>query len=193
MNILEFFSKKEITKRKKNRIRNKIRTLKKKQSRADKDTDGILVFEKIEKMREFVEAEAVLVYWATRSEVPTYDFIEKWSSQKTILLPTVKGKTMKMKRFISADNLITGEMKNKEPQTEDYDGKVDLAIIPGIAFDTQRNRMGRGKGYYDRFLAKKNVPNVYGVCFDFQILKKVPTEKTDMKMDKVISPNKFVN
>ncbi len=153
--------------------------------------DSVAVFKQIEKMHEFINAEVVLIYWSTRWELPTHDFIEKWSSEKTFLLPSVYGKGMRMKKFVSYEDLIEGEKRIKEPQTEIYTGKVDLAIIPGMAFDKKKNRMGRGKGYYDRFLADKNIP-AYGVCFDFQLLKRVPTEKTDIKMDRVITPNRMI-
>ena len=64
--------------------------------------------------------------------------------------------------------------------------EIHLAIIPGMAFDQQGNRLGRGKGYYDRFLQK--IPQVYkiGISFPFQLVDEIPTEETDIKMDAIL-------
>jgi 5-formyltetrahydrofolate cyclo-ligase len=64
---------------------------------------------------------------------------------------------------------------------------LDLVIVPGVAFDRRGNRLGRGKGYYDRFL--KKLPNEaisFGLAFDFQILPSLPATKTDVSVNKVI-------
>ena len=59
-------------------------------------------------------------------------------------------------------------------------------IIPGVAFDSAKNRMGRGRGFYDRLLKTCDCEKI-GICFDFQIVNKVPTEEFDVKMNKVIA------
>ena len=61
-----------------------------------------------------------------------------------------------------------------------------LAIIPGMAFDGNHNRLGRGKGYYDRFLQKISQVYKIGICFPFQLVGEIPTEETDIKMDAMI-------
>jgi 5-formyltetrahydrofolate cyclo-ligase len=63
--------------------------------------------------------------------------------------------------------------------------------VPGIAFDRKMNRLGRGKGYYDRFLSKISAPKI-GICFDFQLLDKIPAESTDIKMDYIVSENELI-
>ena len=68
---------------------------------------------------------------------------------------------------------------------EEYEN-IDVAVIPGMGFDLDGNRLGRGKGYYDRFLAKaKNVYKV-GICFPFQFFKEIPATVFDVRMDKVL-------
>ena len=62
---------------------------------------------------------------------------------------------------------------------------IDLIIVPGIAFDKNMNRLGRGKAYYDKLLKDTNAFKA-GVCFDFQIIQRVPAESHDVKMDDVI-------
>lgn len=69
--------------------------------------------------------------------------------------------------------------------------RIDLMIIPGIAFDRQKNRMGRGKGYYDRLLASLTVPKI-GLCFGFQLFDEIPSESFDKKMDMIITEKEIL-
>ena len=69
---------------------------------------------------------------------------------------------------------------------EDY-STIDVIIVPGVAFDNQGNRLGRGKGYYDRFLKKIPATKKIGICFDFQMIEQIPTEKNDIPMDDIIT------
>ena len=65
--------------------------------------------------------------------------------------------------------------------------KIDVAVVPGMAFDKEGRRLGRGKGYYDRFL--RLLPNTYkiGICFSWQLVDHVPTDEHDILMDQVLS------
>ena len=66
-----------------------------------------------------------------------------------------------------------------------YD-EIDVAVIPGLAFDRKGGRLGRGKGYYDRLLSKLPDCRKLGMCFDFQMVDAVPAEAHDIKMDDII-------
>ena len=63
---------------------------------------------------------------------------------------------------------------------------VDVAVVPGMAFDSRCNRLGRGKGYYDRMLPKLSNAYKIGMCFDFQKLPGIPADDHDIKVDEVI-------
>ncbi|MCG8410617.1 MAG: 5-formyltetrahydrofolate cyclo-ligase, partial [Bacteroidales bacterium] len=94
-----------------------------------------------------------------------------------------------LKKFESLNDLQKGEQFGiNEPVGENYDSpeKIDLIIIPGVAFDSENNRLGRGKAYYDKLL-KQTKAFKLGICFDFQMVDKVPTDKYDIKMDRVVS------
>ena len=71
-------------------------------------------------------------------------------------------------------------------EENDYEGKIDLIIVPGICFDKANNRLGFGKGYYDKYLANKNIKK-FGICFKEQLLDDIPTDNNDIKMDLIIT------
>ena len=81
-----------------------------------------------------------------------------------------------------------GKFNRVEPNGTKYikPSEIELAIIPGIAFDKQNNRLGRGKGFYDRIMNKITAPKI-GVCFTPQYLKEISTETFDKKVDMVIT------
>lgn len=176
----------------KHQIREKIRSKKEQISDKDKEIQSAAVFEKIEAMPEFQAANNVLIYWSMPDELPTHSFIIKWSKKKQILLPVVKGDDMLIKPFSSKEELKLGSLGIWEPDVQkEYLHSIDLVIVPGMAFDKNKSRLGRGKGYYDKYFMNKNVVKI-GVCFDFQLLDKVPTAAFDIKMDKVITKSNTI-
>jgi len=147
------------------------------------------VQKKLEQLPLFVQAKNVLLFWSLPDEISTHYFIEKWAKEKTILLPVVKGEELVLRKFCGADNLICGCWNIQEPNAENFTDfeRIDLAIIPALAFDKQGVRLGRGKGFYDRLLPKIKAPKA-GICFDFQFVEKLPADSWDIKMDWVIAP-----
>ena len=73
---------------------------------------------------------------------------------------------------------------------DDYES-IDFALIPGMAFDAECNRLGRGRGYYDRFLPLISRAYKLAVCFSFQFFAHIPTDKTDIKVDEVMRGEAF--
>lgn len=138
----------------------------------------------------FIAAQTVLLYHSLPDEVDTRDFTRYWSTRKCILLPTVKGNEIELHRFAGEDSLSEGAFGVQESTGElftDY-ATIDLAVIPGVAFDAKGNRLGRGKGFYDRLLERLKNHNIYkiGVCFDFQKVDEVPVEAHDIPMDEIL-------
>ena len=134
--------------------------------------------------------EVILLYSALPDEVPTQSLMDDLVAQgKTVVLPRVVSDTdMELRRYTGQQDLQTGAYGILEPTGElftDYDA-IDVAIIPGMAFDAEGHRLGRGKGYYDRFLAR--VPHLYkiGLCFSWQMVDHVPCDEHDAVMDEVI-------
>lgn len=132
----------------------------------------------------------VLLYASLKDEVPTLKLLE--SLKCRVVLPCVVSDTeLELREYTGpADLRIQGKFSIPEPigaLVADY-STIDVAIIPGMAFDSDGNRLGRGKGYYDRLLAHPCFDNIplYGLCYDFQMLDHIPSGPHDRKVDHVI-------
>lgn len=172
----------------KNALRRKIKTRKQLHSIAERFDKSAIIFEKVEQSEAFIEASVVLVYWSMADEVHTHDFVQKWAVQKTMLLPVVDGDNLRIKAFTGIENMLPGSLMGiMEPTGPDFKNpdSIDLIIVPGVAFDSQNYRLGRGRGFYDRLLNHNQV-KIMGVCFDFQMVAEVPKENHDIPMDFVI-------
>lgn len=136
------------------------------------------------------EADTILMYYPLPDEVDVRPLLQELEKQgKTLLLPKVVSNTeMTLHRYEGESSLCIGSYNIMEPIGREYESieMIDLAIVPGMAFDKEGNRLGRGKGYYDRFLSRAR--NIYkvGVCFPFQLVESVPSDDNDIKMNDVI-------
>jgi len=176
----------------KSRIRKEISSLQKKYSPDElynRSEEALAVLEVIEV---FQNAEVIFIYNSLNDEVQTSDFIRRWDGKKKFYLPVVVGDDIVFRSHTSTE-FKKSSLGIFEPIGEDFTdfGKVDLIVVPGVAFDRKMNRLGRGKGFYDRFLPKISVPKA-GICFDFQLLNEIPVESTDIKMDYIISENELI-
>lgn len=136
------------------------------------------------------KAETILMYYSLPDEVCTHEAVCRLcESGKTVLLPRViDGENMEIRIYSKPADLAPGHYDIMEPTGTlftDY-AAIDVAVIPGMAFDTEGHRLGRGKGYYDRFLPKATHAYKIGVCFDFQKQDSIPTDAYDITMDCVI-------
>lgn len=137
----------------------------------------------------FRRAQTVLLYHSLQDEVQTHAFIEKWSRRKNIILPVVAGDVLELRAYTGPDDLSIGSYGIAEPTGElftDY-ASIDLAVIPGVAFDSKKHRLGRGKGYYDKLLPLLPSALKAGLCFPFQLVEEVPAEPFDICMDIIIT------
>ena len=145
----------------------------------------------LEQHPKFICADTVLLYVALSGEVATQDLIRRWHKRKHILLPNVCGDELTLHHYTGPRCLRPGAFGIMEPANKEFTEfeQIDLAIVPGMAFDHTGNRMGRGKGYYDRLFARINRTDLYkiGLAFPFQYLEHVPTDVNDVPMDAVIT------
>lgn len=171
----------------KKELRANIKTLKKQHSKEQLLEQSETILAKLEQHPDFKNAHIVMLYSALPDEVQTQTFIEKWRHKKKIILPTVVGDDIIPVELAENTTFAVGDFNILEPQNTPYGGGYDLIVVPGVAFDRNGNRIGRGRGYYDRFLSKHlNIKRI-GICFDFQLVPEVPTEPNDIRMDEVIS------
>ena len=173
----------------KKRIRREIRGLKNAISLEEKMSRSIVILENVEQLPEFITAKTVMLYWAMADEVQTSDFVIKWAESKRVILPCVNGSDLDLRVFRGVEDLVEGENFGiPEPSGKLFTAyeEIDLILVPGVAFDMENNRMGRGKAYYDKLLSSLKAYKL-GVCFDFQFLESVPTDEHDIKMDRIIS------
>lgn len=138
-----------------------------------------------------LRADVVLLYASLPDEVDTNQLLRELRDMgKKILLPVVvDDERMEVTAYQGDGRMREGAFHIKEPVGEpftDYTA-IGVAVVPGMAFDRKGNRLGRGKGYYDRFLARIPYTYIIGVCYDFQLLEEVPTENHDRKVDEVVS------
>lgn len=170
-------------------LRIEIRQLKRACPLEERRRKSLSVWEAVERDEVFQQAETVLAYWSMDDEVYTHDFVKRWAGSKTLLLPCVKGDELELRYFDGEERLQPGEgYAIPEPVGELFTdwGKIDLILVPGVAFDKSGNRLGRGKGYYDKVLKQTGAYKL-GVCFDFQLVERVPVEPHDVKMDRVVA------
>lgn len=175
----------------KERIRNKVKTQKSLLTAAEKLKAAAEVFEQLENMAAFVLAENILLYHSLPDELSTHEFIERWHDRKRFFLPRVNGIDLDILPY-NESRLSLGAFHIEEPQgnnTVNLD-EIEMIVVPGVAFDQNGNRVGRGKGYYDRLLAKSKAVKI-GVGYDFQMVNEdIETEAHDIKVDIVITQSR---
>ncbi len=172
----------------KQELRQQIRAAKRQFTGEELAEMSLRIINALEQHPRFVDAKTVLLYHSLPDEPCTHDLINRLEG-KTVLLPRVISDTeMELRLYSGEGDLQIGAFGILEPCGKPFDdySSIDLAIIPGMAFDKDCHRLGRGKGYYDRFLSRAHDIYKVGICFPFQLVDNVPTEETDIAMDEVI-------
>lgn len=175
----------------KRELRQLIRAKKKEYGKAERDLLSAQIEEKLLADTAIKAANTILAYYSLPDEVGTHHLIDVLRQQgKKVLLPVIVGEgELDLIEYKGVDHMQTDSYGILEPIGEpftDYQ-HIDVAIIPGMAFDRDGNRMGRGKGFYDRLLPKLTDARKIGICFAFQLLEHIPTEAHDRPMDVVIT------
>ena len=156
------------------------------------------IAEKIFALKEYTNGEKVFIYIDMGSEVRTRDIIEKaWQDSKKVAVPvTKKDRIMYFVEIKDFSNLRKTEFGTFEPEGEIGEALVptdgDLFIVPGSMFDEEKNRCGYGGGFYDTYISKYDVKKPVGICFDFQLVKSIPSEEFDKKMDKIVTDKRII-
>lgn len=168
-------------------LRQSIRTAKKQHTPEELLLQSEAVLRKLADNPHFRQAKRVMLYASLPDEVQTLTFIEEWRHRKTLILPTVVGDDIIPVELANDTVFAEGDFHIPEPQNHPYTGDFDLIVVPGMAFDNEGHRLGRGRGYYDRFLAQHPHTRTIGLCFDFQLVPEVPSEPHDRSIDEILS------
>lgn len=145
------------------------------------------VFDRLEKTAAFLMADRILMYHSLPDELSTHEFLDKWKSRKKFFLPRVNGVNLDILPY-DESRLELGAFHIEEPVGEDTVNpeEIELVVVPAVAYDRKGNRLGRGKGFYDRLLAETRATKI-GVAYEFQMLDEIPAEPHDVRMDMVIT------
>ena len=162
----------------------------------NKKEKSIIISDKVKKDIDYQKAKVVALYKSLLSEVNTDELIKySINSGKIVALPKVINNELIFYKINIEEVLVKSNFGVEEPtgNEENFINKnnIDLLIIPGICFDKQKNRLGFGKGYYDRFLNNTSLKTI-ALCFNEQILNNqlLPITDHDKKVNKIITDDK---
>lgn len=141
----------------------------------------------------FRKARCLLLYSPLQDEPDIRPlFAQCLAAGKRVLLPIVHGQNLYLGNFRQETDLHTGAFGISEPPATTVIplSEIDMALIPGMAFDPQGYRLGRGKGYYDRFLSQSGFSSSFyrlGICFPWQRFPLIPHDAWDVTMHEVLT------
>lgn len=145
-------------------------------------------------LTEYRRAETIMIYLSTPQEVDTAPIaVQAWADTKRVLAPSVSWEQRRMLP-VEIKSLTTDVRRGQMGIPEPVEGMpipvsdIDLLIVPGLAFDPAGNRLGRGRGFYDRFLAHRDFRAIAcGVALDEQYVQDVPQEENDVPLDMIVT------
>lgn len=135
---------------------------------------------------DITRARVIAVYMELNDEV-SLECLRQMLSEKTICIPKVEGDNMEFYRF--EGHTSKGSFGIEEPLLRDRVSadEIDVMIVPGRAFSTGGLRLGRGRGYYDKYMSRSSFRALtFGVCFQEQLSEEIPLDPHDRKVDYVI-------
>lgn len=178
----------------KNKIRLEIKNKKKSYSSDILKVKSEEILTNVELLGIFQQAQNILCYNSLDTEVQTLPFMNKWIDKKNFYLPVIDENEIVFRNYTKHTKFKRSSFGVLEPigdNIKSFDN-IDLIIIPGVAFDKKKNRIGYGKGFYDRFLSNKlNIPKL-GICFEFQLISSLPVDDFDVPMDYLVSENEII-
>lgn len=175
----------------KKELRNKIKEIKLLMSKFEMEESDKLIEDNLMKQKEIKESQTIFCFVSMKDEINTKSIIKKLLDMgKKVGVPKCeKDNTMNVYQIESLDDLEIGFYDIEEPR--EYCKKIesqdiDLALIPATACDRQRNRIGKGGGYYDRYLKNQKFLKI-ALCRQKFIVDSIPVQENDIDMDKIIT------
>lgn len=152
------------------------------------------IFKQIKTNNAFNKARTILLYMPHKNEVDLIEFLKENIHKKNLVFPRVNKTKLTLHSVTSFDDFEVGSFAIIEPKStiqQINPENIDLAVIPGIVFDKNGNRIGYGKGFYDQ-LAKQLKCKKIGLAYDFQIVDKIPFESHDIPVDLIVTETKTI-
>ena len=154
----------------------------------------LVIKDKLKKTKEYKKAKNIFIYVGFGSEINTIDYINDFLMEgKNIFIPRtdIKNKVMEAVQITSLEGLVKDKYGILEPDKNKQaidKNDLDLIIMPGVAFDKNKGRIGYGGGYYDKYLMDINqcIPKI-ALAYDIQIINRVPADEHDINPDKIIT------
>ena len=182
---------------KKDKIRKQILEKRSSLSHEEVDKKSELI---IENLAPYLKnAQNIMIFTDMKNEVRITKLIELYPEKNFFISKIVNSKNREMKiNKYNENELVLHKFGYYESSSDDfYDEKIlDIVIVPALAFDSSKNRIGFGGGYYDTFLNKvrgKNKNTLFiGVCYDFQMIEEVPIEGHDITLDLVVNESEVL-
>lgn len=152
---------------------------------------------KLEQDPVFQTSKNILFYVSYGNEVYTHSLIKKYLEiKKQVLVPRSNKKFNKIDSVIITNwgDLKKGTYEILEPPIAyiPFANKIDLIILPGLAFDISGNRIGHGKGYYDRLINEHPESIIIGLAYEFQIIKNIPKKPHDQRIHKILTEKRII-
>lgn len=170
-------------------IRKRVLTRRENMSKEEWEENSRSIYEKVVTHSFFLNTDIIYCYVDYKREVSTRMIIQKaWELHKKVYVPKVNGTDMSFHPIAAFSDLEEGYRGIPEPITKPANIiEPGLMIIPGVAFDKNRNRLGYGKGYYDRFLSTHHNLRTLAISFELQLEEKIPSDKFDIKPEVLIT------
>ena len=173
----------------KEKFRKKYKAIRDGLSASSRTATGRRIAGKLFNMPQWREAKTVAIYMSRGSEVGTREILKKAVAQgKTVAIPKVRGGNLAFFRVRGLRDCAKGAFGIQEPKSgRPKAGKLDLVLVPGIAFDRSGHRLGYGLGFYDRFLSKNPAIFSAGLTYQKTLAARVPHGRRDAPVCCVIS------
>lgn len=161
----------------------------------NKKEHSLVIADKLTGLSEYKRAKRILCYASYSSEVGTEELCRRIIADgKELYLPCcdIKTKCMTACRASDLSKLKKGAYGIAEPDGEEIEpGRLDMVVVPMVGFDRSKGRIGYGRGYYDRFLAKTDALRC-GIAFSAQELQCAAFEPTDLPMNLIITEREMI-
>lgn len=180
----------------KSKIRKAILKQLKDQSVSERRSKSNIILDQLSRLSEFKKSRVIMFYVSMLEEVDTLPLLNQALREgRVVTVPFVDQKTRSLLCVQITDpehDLMPGSYGILEPKKHLVNHfnltELELVLVPGIAFDRTGHRLGRGKGYYDRFL--KSLPKeiqTIGLAYDFQLMDSIPVNDLDVAVGQVIT------